>query len=295
MRRFLRAATALAALVLPAPAAPPDGAAKKVDRDALYKDLTAGLPASGPRAAAARAELAYWHASRVSFVAPAQKRVLTLDGKDCEVVLLAVPAASMPGMGFSMALLVVDKRTVDWVSCWTYNRIARQDLLLEDVDGDGEVDVAFRAKDGWFGLKDERQHTRPGDPRKWLNAYRVTPQGFRSLFPETDRERPVQLAYDSGGQPVTLKVSGIPEKLRDYQTVKCTLTATNSSDKELSLRPDDWFDVVVDDGEVTRLQWKSSAESSFLKPGQSISVDMLLVVAGGGKEMAIRWKYGPTR
>jgi hypothetical protein len=33
--------------------------------------------------------------------------------------------------------------------CWTKNRINDQELLLEDVNGDGFVDIAFRASKRW--------------------------------------------------------------------------------------------------------------------------------------------------
>ncbi len=68
--------------------------------------------------------------------------------KKAEVVLFEAPTGQIPGEDFSMAILLVDGRAVDWASCWTSNRIANQELLLEDVDGDGFVDVAFRPKKG---------------------------------------------------------------------------------------------------------------------------------------------------
>lgn len=70
---------------------------------------------------------------------------------------------------------------MDCVSCRSCNRSAIQDPQLEDVDGDGLLDVAFRAEDGFWG-KDERMHSRPGDKRKWLYAYAITSRGFRILF-----------------------------------------------------------------------------------------------------------------
>jgi hypothetical protein len=196
--------------------------------DALFRELLQGLPTDTERAKSARLELEYWHKHAWTFAwtfpdPPARKSVKTKDGKTAEVVLLRAPAMSMPGEDFSMAFLLVEKRVVDWASCWTYNRTANQDLQLEDVDGDGFLDVAFRASEGWYGLLDKRQHTRPGDKRKWLYAYAITSTGFQSLFPSVDRELKVKLSFDTADPPVKMQVKGLPESLREQQTVECTV------------------------------------------------------------------------
>src|SRR5262249_3383318 len=153
-------------------------------------------PNQGDRAKTARLELEYWHQNQRFFPsAPVRKSMKTKDGKAAEVILLSASEMSIPGTDFSMAFLLVEKRVVDWASCWTYNRTASQDLQLEDVDGDGFLDVAFRANRGVWGLLDERQHSRPGDQRKWLYAYAITAKGFKSLFPDTARKLRIKVRF----------------------------------------------------------------------------------------------------
>src|SRR5260370_24440018 len=210
--------------------------------DGIYGELSAGLPKDGERAKSARLELDYWHTNQWSFGfvgPPIRKSVKTKDGKAAEVIFLTAPSMSMPGTDFSMAFLLVEKRVVDWASCWTYNRTANQELQLEDVDGDGFLDVAFRASKGWFGLKDKRQHSRPGDKRKWLYAYAITSTGFQSLFP-LDQELKETPRYDSAGEPVKLEVKGLPKSFRERQMVEYTFSATNTSKKDVALA-EKWF------------------------------------------------------
>ena len=134
-----------------------------------------------------------------------------------------------------MAFLLFNKRVVDWASCWTCNRTARQELLLEDVDGDGVPDIAFRAHEGWFGLVDKRCHTRPGDKRTWLYAYSITSKGFQSLFPITDRNLLLKMVTED--PPVKFQVKGLPDSVREYHMHECTITAVNTSKKDLPIDP----------------------------------------------------------
>src|SRR5262249_2175925 len=147
----------------------------------------------------------------------------TKDGKMAEVYLLTAPAMSLPSEDLSMAFLLIDHKIIDWASCWTNNRTAQQDLQIEDVDGDGFADLAFRAKPGWWGLQDKRQHSRPDDKRIWLYAYAITSTGFVSLFPNSDHTLSYKVLYDTGRFPASLQVEGLPATLRENQMYECRI------------------------------------------------------------------------
>jgi hypothetical protein len=320
MRRFVLVAVTVVCWLVPTLAHEPKGErkesasdafVKELERkesayDALFQELAGSLPKKGQRAKSARLELDYWHKNAPRWLHSAvRKSVKTKDGKAAEVVFLNAPTLSMPGTDFSMAFLLVEKRVVDWASCWTSNRTARQELLLEDVDGDGVADVAFRASKGWWGLSDERQHGRPGDNRKWLYAYAITSKGFQSLFPNTDRDLKVKLSFKTAGQPVRLKVKGLPQSLRERQMVECTLSATNTSNKDLAIKRGKWFSVDIYKGGYF-MTCRRPDKPSVLKPGQAISQVIHLFVEGPDKEntkttkgtdkeITIRWKFVPKR
>jgi hypothetical protein len=250
---------------------------KRSDRDIVYEEIKRTLPIDTQRAKSARLQLDYWYQNNSTFLTPPiRKSVKTKDGKPAEVLLLEAPSMSMPGEDFSMAFLLLDKRVVDWASCWTYNRFAEQELQLEDVDGDGVVDLAFRARRGGFGLVDKRQHTRPGDKRTWLYAYAITSKGFQSLFPDTDRIFRRKLTYDTGGHPVKLELKGLPEILREYQMYECTISATNTSKEELVV-PGEWFHLEIDKAGSLRLYDRLGGPNA-LKPGETISSTVRLVL-----------------
>lgn len=168
----------------------------------IYQEIKHALENAGPCAHSAQLELDYWHddiwksANRIA--------LKTKDGKNGEVCFLTAPSMSTPGTDFSMAVLLIDKQAVDWTTCWTHNRTARQKLQLVDVDGDGSVDVAYQASAGWFGLRDKRQHRRPNDKRTWLYAYGITSTGFHSLFPEPDRKLHLTVRRDIANESIKL-------------------------------------------------------------------------------------------
>jgi hypothetical protein len=271
----------------------PSGKPADDGREALYRELTLGLPKEGPRARSARLELDYWHRDTWAFInLPVRKPVRTRDGKAAEVVLLNSPAMSMPGTDFSMAFLLVDKRVVDWASCWTYNRTATQELLLEDVDGDGLPDLSFRAGEGFFGLLDKRQHKRPGDKRVWLYAYAITAKGFESLFPRTDRDLPVTLAYDTAGQPVKLRVDGLPASVRENQMYECTVTVTSIAKDDLAMRPGRWF-ALRTEGTGWFMTFGPTDERTTLRPGEAVSQTVRLVLRSSNDEVTLRCTFAP--
>lgn len=295
MRLLILAAVAWTCCLVPATAKAPDGPSKASAADAVFEELVAGLPKDGQRAISARLELEYWHKHQWRFLkAPVRTPVKTKEGRAAEVVFLTAPTLSMPGTDFSMVFLLVDKRVVDWASCWTYNRTANQELLLEDVDGDGLSDVAFRASEGWWGLLDKRVHSRPGDKRKWLYAYAITAQGFQSIFPKTERELKVKLAYDTADHPVVLQVKGLPESLLERQMMECKLSVINKSDKEMSIKSGEWFSVEMDKAAYFMI-YGSPDKRTVLKPGEAFSQVIRLYVEGTGKEVTMRWKFVPSR
>jgi hypothetical protein len=253
---------------------------------ATYQQILRTLPREGQRAKSARLELEYWY--KQSFANVVRKPVETRDGKSAEVVFLNAPTLNSPA--FSMAFLMVDNRVIDWASCWTFNGLANQKLMLEDVDGDGCLDVAFRASKGWTGLEDERSHSRPGDERHWLYAYAITSKGLQSLFPETDRELPVKLAFDPAGHPVTLRVEGLPKSLREERLYECTISATNTSKIDLRIRPGEWFHM---DG-ACFMTFAPGTDREVLKPGETVSQAVRFYYSAGAEgEVTLRWKFTP--
>jgi hypothetical protein len=265
-----------------------------VDDEVVYRELIRTLPTKGQRARSARLELEYWHKAPLTRP-PVRKPVKTPDGKTAEILMLHVPADGLPGIDFSMAFLLVRGRVVDWASCWTYNRTAEQEIRLEDVDGDGFPDLAFRASKGWFGLHDKRQHTRPHDKRVWLYAYRMSSKGFESIFPRTDRDLRVRLAYDTAGQPVTLRVEGLPRSLRENRLYDCTVSATNTSKRELVIEAGTWLTLEAE--EASRLDGSAWRERrTVLKPGGTLSQRVgLLVWDARENVLTLRCRFGKGR
>lgn len=272
-----------------------DGPFEESASDAIFQELTNGLPTDGQRANSARLELEYWHKHQWSFLGNSfvRKHVKTKDGFSADVVFLTAPAMSMPGTDFSMAFLLLDKRVVDWASCWTHNRTAKQELLLEDVDGDGVLDVAFRASDGWWGLLDNRNHCRPDDERRWLYAFAFTAKGFKSLFAETEHDLKVKQTYETADQPVALHVRGLPEFLRERQMVECTLSVTNMSENELLIKPGEWFRVEMNKANFF-MTYGPADKRNVLKPGESVSHVIQLYVEGTENEAITRWIFVPS-
>jgi hypothetical protein len=264
---------------------------RPTDANAIYKELTKGLSGNNQRAESARLELDYWY--RGVWKAFVRKVVKTRDGKASEIVLLKAPGMSVPGVDFSMAFLVVDKRVVDWTSCWTYNRTASQDAQLEDVDGDGFVDLGFRADTGSFGLLDKRKHTRPGDKRTWLYAYAITSKGFQSLFPKTDRDLRLKVSYDTAGQPVTLRAQGLPQSLREYQMYECTISAKNTSKMNLQVKVGQWLDLEFEKACGSFVTYGPWDERTVLKPGETVSHTLQFHLESEEKEVTVRFKFVP--
>lgn len=294
MRSLIPTVIALSCCLGAATAEGPDVPSPKVDIEALFRELADGLPKDSQGAASARLELEYWHRDRwKSLIPPVRKSVTTKDGTEAEVVFLYVPAMSMPGCDFSMALVIKESRVIDWASCWTYNRSAKQELLLEDVDGDGFSDVAFRATEGFWGLLDKRQDRAAGDERTWLYAYAITAEGFESLFPISERELTFKLSYDPAGQPVELRVEGLPESFRERQMVECRLSVTNTSQRDLAIQPGGWFEADIDG--MFLMTYGPPDKRTVLKAGETVSERIRFCVDGVEEEVAMGWKFVPKR
>jgi hypothetical protein len=295
MQAIILGVTVVASGLLPTWVGKQDVKSSVIDSDVLFRELMAGLPKDGERAKSARLELEYWHKREFGFLfPPIRNSVKTKDGTAAEIVFLSAPAMSMPGTDFSMAFLLIEKRVVDWASCWTYNRTASQELLLEDVDGDGFPDVAFRAREGFWGLLDKRQHSRAGGKRKWLYAYAITAKGFQSLFPDMERSLNVKVVYDNADQPVTVQAEGLPESLREHQLVECTLSATNTSKDAIPLKPGKWFKVEIDNAGYF-LTFRTVENRNSLEPGETVAQGIRFFVNGGEKEVTIRLQFVPSR
>jgi hypothetical protein len=267
-----------------------EGAA--IDQGVVYKDIVRTLPTTGGRARSARLELDYWYHNRglTSQVPAHRKSVKTKDGVMAEVILLQAPSHTMPGTDFSMAFLLVEKKVIDWASCWSSNRTATQDIQLEDVDKDGFLDLAFRAGEGWFGLLDKRRQTRPGDERTWLYAYAITSKGFQTLFPTTTRLFRLTVEYDLADQPITLRVDGVPKRVREYEMFECTVSAVNTSKQMLPLPPDRWFTLnTVSSGVL--MTFDRAHHPSALKPGEQVSQTIRILLKGGENEVTLRCRF----
>src|SRR4051794_38679299 len=109
-------------------------------RDLYYYEILLSLPTKGERASSARAELDHFH-SPIGFHFASRKMVKSKDGENMEILLLEAPSMSHPGNDFYMAFVLKDHRVIDWTSRWSHTRTAMQKLMLDDVDGDGHVDL----------------------------------------------------------------------------------------------------------------------------------------------------------
>src|SRR5689334_5686928 len=101
MRTLLLTVVAAAWCLGPAPAQVPKDEERKAAEEALFKELSAGLPQDSQRARSARLELEYWH--KHSWKTMQRKTTKAKDGTEVEVVFLGTFETSLPSTGFSMA------------------------------------------------------------------------------------------------------------------------------------------------------------------------------------------------
>jgi hypothetical protein len=275
----------------------------------IFAEIRVGLLKQGARARTALLELDYWHEETRGFFGfsnpPRRKDIRTKDGKAAEVILMEAFAAHYPGYDFLLAFLIVDQQVVDWASCWSYNRDGSPELLLEDVDGDGIKDLAFRANGG------NRAHSLAGDKRKWYYAYTITSTGLKNLFPKTDRDYQLKVSCEQSDQPVKLVVEGLPDRIGEYQMCDCIISATNVSKHEmnvgrhpLSLSVDKigyWLSSTPPKiGSPMRpgatVNWSSqrSVSKTVLKPGETVSEAYRFFLTGEGDSRTLICKYLPN-
>jgi hypothetical protein len=259
--------------------------------ETIYRELSKKLSTADESTKGAQVELDYWNDS---FAAMSEKKSVNLkSGKTAELYLLSSPAMSMPGEDFSMAFLLIDGRITDWKPCWTYNRTASQTIMLEDVDGDGKPDLAFRLSEGFWGALDKRNHSLPGDDRRWLYAYEISETGLKSLFRETDRELPIKVEYDVGRVPVTMRLEGLPPKVREQRMVRCKIIVRNDSNQVIPMRPKAWFRLETENA-GTSMSYSSPKKPGELKPGETKAETVELKFEGyGGGDVTLRWKFVP--
>ena len=242
-----------------------DDKAKKLDlRKAVFKELLAKLPKGSDYFNSARLELEFWYYWPFwQHQQPERTFVMTKEGKNAEVIFLTGSANCVPGTDFSLAFLLVEQRVVDWASCRTKNRFSSQKLLLEDVDGDGFLDVSFCGIGG--------QHRRPDGFDDWHYAYAITTNGFKSLFPGTDYDLKVKVCcHDPTGQGVKIDVEGVPAIVRERRMIECIVTATNTS-KNMATVPKQWSTMETENAYWCRVfcpPCKNLEEPAFLKPGR---------------------------
>jgi hypothetical protein len=264
------------------------------ESEAIYKELAAKLPKAKPEARPAKHELKRWHDEQWPFRYASRHAVRTKDGLPAQVLFIVAPSLGMPGEDFSMAFLLVNDQVVDCVSCRTWNRTATHELQLEDVNGDGLPDVAFRYSDGWWGPGDKRRHTRPGDKRAWLYSYTITSTGFKSIFPGGDRKLRIKHVYEPNSQAVMLRAETFPLPLREGRMVECTVTAKNTSKEAINLTSRSWVDVQAQDGVIDQVFLQRDRPRT-IRPGETVVRKFILVLSAKGDEITLTWNFAPQR
>jgi hypothetical protein len=291
MRTCLRLLAIASLILLPhASATAADRPPPDRSLDPAYGEIAKTIRGTDLHSRSARLELSY---AERCFVSPTRKSVKTTDGKTAEIALIEVPAVDMPGTDFTMAILMIDGRAVDWASCWTSNRNARQRLCLEDVDGDGFVDVAFQSMKLRTRLRDRRQNRQPDDKRTWLAAYRVTSQGLERIFPVKERTHRLKMSVDNTKGPIAFHVTGLPESLPESEMVECRVSATNTSQHPVDISADQFYPEFDEGGGLLMggLSNKSGHRPpSSLRPGQTVTQSIALRL---DSDVTLRWSFRP--
>jgi hypothetical protein len=292
MRNFLRllAAVSLAALLHSSATAadrPPKRRPKP--RDPIYEEVAKSIRGTDPRSISARLQLHEAEDWNMFDTPPVKGSVKTVDGKSAKVVLFNAPGIDND---FAIVFLLIDGRALDWASCWTCKRYLGQELRLEDVDGDGLVDVAFRAKPGRHGGPvDDRLRQQPGDEREWLAAYKITSTGLKPIFPVRDRVRPFKVVLENANQPVQFRVVGFPESIPENEMCEFVVSATNVSQKPVNFSAERLCPE-VDGGGTAMTYWPDRSLRS-LRPGQTVSQTIALQAADAKEPATLRWSLQP--
>jgi hypothetical protein len=301
MRNFLRLlaaawfATASLALLLHSAAIAADRPAKRLPkpRDPIYQEVAKSIRGTDPRSVSARLQLQEVESSNMFDVPPVKESVKTVDGKIAKVVLFNAPRIDLPTYEMAIGFLLVDGRVVDWASNWVYITYLGQDLRLEDVDGDGFIDVAFRAKPGLHGGPgDDRLRRRPGDKREWLAAYRITSTGLKPIFPVRDRMRRLKTVFDDANQSVQFRVAGLPESIAENDMCEFAVSATNVSQKPVDFCGE--FLCPEAEGGGTYLSYLPNRSIRPLRPGQTVSQKIALRTCDAKEPATLRWSRQPN-
>jgi hypothetical protein len=259
--------------------------ARQIKVNPIYRELAKSIRGNDVRARSARSELLYAELRNSRADGLKREQVKTADGTVAEVVFINV-WGDIPGDDFSMALLLIEKRVVDWASCWTSTRYGIQRLLLEDVDGDRVPDVAFRAAD-LFGGVTAREHQRPKDERIWFAAYSITSKGLKPIFAKQNRVHHAIQTFGKPGGPLVYRVAGISGTLVESDLYECTVSVTNVTKAPVASASVDFFPEFVNCG--------GSGSSSFddlpfwIKPGQTVSRTVLIHLEADQDTVTLRW------
>lgn len=237
------------------------------DKQAIYQELMSKLPQASAHVQSAKPELEYYGGD-IDFPSRRATRhsVRTITGHQAEVILLVSPSPSWPGYNFSMAFLLVDGHPIDWVSCWTYFPSPLPHLKLQDVDGDGQVDVAFRYDQAISGDMDG--HKTWSRDKHILYAYRITDRGFQSIFPPSEREVSVQSQYETHHQPVRFEIVGLPSSMRENKLYELIARATNLSKDTIPIKYGEWLQL---DGYGCLIYYPAQPMQEHIQPGQTVS------------------------
>jgi hypothetical protein len=250
---------------------------KELGLKEAYQKVLVGLPKSGDRAVSSKLALKHL----MPFPAPPAilTSVKTKDAKAAEVLFLISPSTTWPGSDCYVAYLFVDAQIVDSAMCWSYNRLPKCKLLLEDVNGDGSLDVVCRS----------------GDNRSYLLECEITSRGFESIYPKTDGAHSIKISYVTDDKRMTLQSIVAPKAEHGYQLLDCTLSAKNISSKNVAIEPGNWYRVTIESASYSSLQKSETDKRTILKPGETISQGIWILVRGDAKDLNIQWKFVPKK
>lgn len=162
--------------------------------------------------------------------------VETVDGHNATVLLLdSSPWSNGPELTYSAAVLEVDDEVRDVRSCWSeHHHLDRHTLSLNDVDGDGTKDVTFR--DNYVARTScSGKPTSLDVENQYLDAYRISSQGFQSIIPVDNR-----FVYLRGENLMTdtlqLKFTRLPGKVRFNTLFEVEVSIENPTSKPVQLK-----------------------------------------------------------
>jgi hypothetical protein len=98
-------------------------------------------------------------------------------------LLVGSTRAPLANVEARFAILLVEGKFVAGKVFWAVNAEATYQVLIEDLDGDGFVDLGFTCEAAVNWRPTERLK---GDPRDWLGAYTIESDGLKPMLPEID-------------------------------------------------------------------------------------------------------------